>query len=546
MAQRVTTIDELSQDDVDQLFAEYTQLMQEKHPEAELTRGVFHDTLLYFASIFAAVPQANINRYLQARSLLAIQANPSLADPEMTDHVLSNFNVTREPGSKSAGNITIVVDANETVIVPGAMEFEANGVSFFADTAFTGRPHGSDLPAITDRELVPLGDGTYAFTISATAAEEGADGNIRRGTKMIPQAVLPRFVTAYAANDFTDGFAAETNDALLHKQVLGVAAKSTASDTNLEAFIKNQETFARLTALSVVGMADPEMMRDQHWIMPISGGGRVDLYARTAALPRSTTKQVTATLVDITAAGGVWQFPVNKDFAPGFYEVERIAAPDDPDDVNYEVQSDLRGYDISDEVGLPDIATAEEAAYTKYQTAVIQFLDTRSTTGLTVNDTAVYNVSILAMPQIDELQDLLSSNANRHRMADTLVKGSVPCFLTLNFEIRKQPGEADPDVSAIANDLADWVNNLGYVRRLYGSAVSKRIHNYLAEGQAIGPIEMFGRIRRPDGSTAFIRDAAILTVPDDPVRMVTHRTVGFILDPRNVGIDIITLDNSDA
>lgn len=548
MAIRVASIDELSQETVDQLFAEYTQFMQERHPEVELTRGPFHDTLLYFQSVFAAVPQKNIDKVLQSRSLLAISEDPSLNDPELVDHVLSNHNITREPGNKSQGNITIVINENETVVVPASLEFEANGVKFKADSAFTGRPVGADLPDVTDRELQALGDGTYAFTISATAVEEGVAGNIRRGTKMTPQALLPRYVTSYAANDFTDGFAAETNQELLDKLVLGVAAKSTSSDVNLEAFIKNQASFARAVDFSVIGMDDPEQMRDQHWLWPISGGGRVDLYARTTELPQSTTKSVTATLVDITGGQGTWQFTVEKDFAPGFYEVERIVLPDaGPDDTGYEVTFDMRGYDLADEVGIPDIASVDEAAYSKYQTAVIRFLDTdTSTTGLTVGATAVYNVSILAMPQVAELQDLLSSSKNRHRMADTLVKGAVPCFLQLHFEIRKQPGEASPDTDAIANALAAKVNTLGFVQQLHASTLASVVHGFLAGHQALSAIDMFGRIRRPDGTTAYIRNNTILAMPNDPSRMVTGRTTAFILDPRNVGIDVITASITDG
>jgi hypothetical protein len=229
--------------------------------------------------------------------------------------------------------------------------------------------------------------------------------------------------------------------------------------------------------------------------------------------------------------------------------VERIVLPDaGAEDAGYTLTMDLRGFDDSDEVGMPDILTSTEASFTKYQTSVIRFLDTdTSTTGLTVNETtAVYNVSILAMPQIAEIQDLLSSRANRHRMADTLVKGAVPCFLQVNFTIRKWPGEDDPDTDAIANALADLVNNTGFPGRLYASQLANVIHDFLGGRQAVGAIDMFGTIRRPDNTLAYIRDPAILTVPDDPMRMVTGRTVAFILDPRQVGIDIITAGVTDG
>lgn len=549
MALRVTSLDELTPELVGQLFAEFTQMMQERHPGIELTRGPFHDIVSYFGSVFSAIPQTNIDKVLQSRSLLAISEDPSLAEPELVDHVTSNWGVTREAGSNAQGNITIVVSANEVVIVPASLEFDASGVSFRADGAFTGRPAGSDLPSASDRELQALGDGTYAFTISATAVTEGPEGNIRRGTKMIPQAVLPRFVTSYAANDFTDGLSSETNQQLLDKLNLGVAAKSTSSGLNVEAFIKNQPDFARTLSYSVVGMHDPEMMRDQHWILPMSGGGRVDIYSRTNELPRSTTLQVTATLVEITVDGGIWQFAITKAMAPGFYEVERVVLPDaGAEDTGYALTMDLRGFDDSDEVGMPDVLTAAEAAFTKYQTSVIRFLDTNTlTTGLTVNEsTAVYDVSILAMPQIAEIQDLLSSRANRHRMADTLVKGAVPCFLQVNFTIRKWPGDADPDTDAIANALADLVNNAGFPGRLYASQLAAVIHGFLSGRQAVGAIDMFGVIRRPDNTLAYIRDPAILTVPDDPTRMVTGRTVAFFLDPRQVGINIITAGVTDG
>jgi hypothetical protein len=541
MSIRVTSLDDLSPTTVEQLFAEFKQLMVEKHPEIELTRGVFHDLVLYFSSVFGAVDETNIQKVLDSRSLLAIQNDPTLADPELVDHILSNYLVTRAAGNRAAGEVTIVVNSNEVIVVPDQLTFEASGVQFQADAAFTGRPLGTDLPNATDRALQPRGDGTYAFTISATAKEEGVSGNIRRGTKMVPQALLPRFVTAFAANDFTDGFAAETNTELLNKLVLGVAAKSTSGRLNLTSFIKNQVDFQRTLAYSIIGMADPEMQRDQHSILPISGGGRVDVYARTSELPQSTVQQVTAVLIAVTPNGSTWQFTLDKTFAPGFYEVERIALPDAGDTAGYEVTMDARGYDVSAETGVPDIQSIDEAAYSKYQTAVIQFLDTDTvTTGLSPGtSTAIYEVAVLAMPQIAELQDLLSDRSNRHRMADTLVRGAIPCFLQVHFTIRRQPGDTIPDTDGIKQALATRVNTLGFSDRLHASTLTSVVHDFLSSRQALSAIDMLGRIRRPDGSFVRVHATEILELPNDPLRMVTGRTVGLFLDPRDISIDLV-------
>ncbi|NBT75268.1 MAG: hypothetical protein EBT15_04725 [Betaproteobacteria bacterium] len=63
------------------MVATLSQLMAERHPEVELTRGVFHDLVLYFDGLLNAAIQENIDRVQQSNSLLKITENPSLADP---------------------------------------------------------------------------------------------------------------------------------------------------------------------------------------------------------------------------------------------------------------------------------------------------------------------------------------------------------------------------------------------------------------------------------------------------------------------------------
>jgi hypothetical protein len=228
--------------------------------------------------------------------------------------------------------------------------------------------------------------------------------------------------------------------------------------------------------------------------------------------------------------------------SPGFYEVDRIALPNaNPGDGGYEITMDLRGVDPTDDQFLPDIASTEEGAYTRYQTSVVRFLDTDTpTTELVVNtSTQTYEVALLGMPLIAELQDFVGGRRIRNPAADTLVKAAVPCFLTLTFDIRRESGDTAPDLAAIANDLADAVNHLGFTGQLHASLLANVVHGHLSGKQACGQMELFGRIRRPDGSTGYIRDHSVLTIPDDPTRMVTGRTVAFILDPANVSINLV-------
>lgn len=543
MALRVATLSELDQDDVDQLFAEVTELLQEAHPAVELTRGAFHDLVAYLGSVIGgALPQANVDKVLRSRSLLEIRDDPELAEPELVDHVLANHRVARDPGAKSTGEITVIVNEDATVVIPANLIFEASGVEFAADSAFTGRPTGSAVVSITDRVLQALGDETFAFTITATAVEEGPSGNVRRGTKLVPAAIPERFVTAFATRDFSDGFAAETNSELLDKLVAGDAAKTIGGRVNYSALIKADEAFSRTLDYSIIGMHNTEMARDQHGLFPISGGGRVDIYARTSALPESKIVTVTATFIELTGDGfSRWQFSLDRDTHPGFYEVERIVKPNSgADDPGYELSQDLRGTNISDDDPVPDMINTTESAYTRYQTAVIRFVDTDSSVvGLVAGTTAVYEVTLLAMPQIKELQDYLLDHERYSLANDVLVKAPVPCFLSLSMEVRKDVGEDDPDTGAIANELADRVNNLGFTGQLHASILSDVVHNHLFGRQAVSQIDMHGRIRRPDGTITYVRGNSILALPDDPTRLVTGRTTAFILDPQDIDISVV-------
>lgn len=54
MALQIASLTELDTTKIDAMFATFTQLMQERHPDVELTRGVFHDLVLYFNSVLNA------------------------------------------------------------------------------------------------------------------------------------------------------------------------------------------------------------------------------------------------------------------------------------------------------------------------------------------------------------------------------------------------------------------------------------------------------------------------------------------------------------
>ncbi len=545
MGLKVQTIDELDPALVLAAQDELSQLIQEKYPDVELTRGVIHDIVAFLHAISGGINQTEINRVLESRSLLAINTDPLLADPELVDHILSNYLITRKTGARARGNITIVVEGDATMVISAGSLYVANGLNFRTNVPITARPPGTVTTDVNDRVLEPRGDGSYEFAVGATAEDVGESANVRINTKFTPDPPPQRFVTAFSADDFTGGTSTETNVQLVARMEAGIPAKVTAGRLNIAALVHSQPVFADMKNLSIIGYGDAEMERDQHWIFPVSGGGRIDIYCQMDNLPKTATLKKSARLLEKRTSDSIWQFAINRDDAPGFYTVAAVRRTDDPTDIaGFEVISDERGWDFDTDTWQPDIVTHKEAAYTRYQTAVIRFIDNATpVSGLTVGMDRDFNVSILTQPLIGDLQEFLAGADHRHLASDILVKSAVPCFLSLNFDIVKDASESAPDLDAIRVAVADRVNNLNFPGSLYASQIMDVVHNFLVGTQAVGPMDMHGLIRRPDGSTIVVRDAQVLKLPNSPSTLVTPRTTIFVLYPEDIGLNVVNRSN---
>jgi hypothetical protein len=547
MAIQIASLSELDTAKVDAMFATFSQYMQERHPDVELTRGVFHDLVLYFNSVLNAAVQENIERVLQSKSLLQISQNPALADDALVDQVLSNYNLSRDSGQRAVGEASILFSSPVQTTISSTITFSVDGVSFQPTATFVALPPGTTAASSTEREMVQVGDGTYTVNILLQATDVGTDGNIRRGTKLVPDFVPNNMDAAFAATDFVNGAEPAANVDYIAKLSAGLAAKTIGSRASYAATIRNQSAFASVPHLSILGCGDPEQQRDQHSLFPISGGGKVDIYCQTHYAAQARDHLLEAVYVEDGANGTIWQVTLPRETAPGFYEVSRIAKPLASDNTGYAILADIRGADLADVEFAPDIAGAVEGAYTRYQTAVIRFEDTDTPpTGLTPNvSRAQYLVTTVGMPLIADIQDFLSARDSRARAADVLVKAAVPCFTKISFEIRKDAASAVIDTAAIKTAVVAAVRQIGFSGQLHASVISGVVHKYLTGRQAIGAVDLFGRIRRPDGTAAYVRDSAVLDIPNDPGRLVTGRTTAFLVGPDDISISLVSAGFAD-
>ena len=566
MAIEISSLTQLDATKVQSMITTLSQLMAERHPEVELTRGVFHDLVLYFDALLNAAMQENIERLKQSNSLLKITQDPTLADPAIVDQVLSNFNLQRDNGTPAIGTVTVVFNADVLSTISADTTFSADStdVTFVPTTTFTILPSTAAQPTDADqRKMIPVGDGTFAATITVVATEVGSAGNVKRGAIFSPRAVLNNAAAAFAAADFIDGGDPATNEEYLTRLATGLAAKTVGSRASYTAAILAQPAFKNTKHLSVIGCGDTEQQRDQHSLFPISGGGKVDIYAQTNSYAQEIEHLLEATyigpyvagtptgncdeqaLVGGAATGTIWQFAIARDAAPGFYEVSRIVDPVIAVGLqsNYSVLQDTRAADFLELDFVPDVLYLHESAYTRYQTAVIRFVNTDIQPAQTLipNQTKKrYAITTIGMPLIAELQNYFAGRDTRPRATDVLIKAAVPCFTKISFEIRKSPAAITPDIKAIQNSVSAAIASVGFSGQLHASVISNAAHKHLTSQQALGAIDMFGRIRRPDGSVGFVRDNTILKIPNDAARLVTGRTTAFLTRPQDVAISVVS------
>jgi hypothetical protein len=545
MAITVQSLSELDATSVVQFDASLTAIVQEANPTFDLRNGVFHDLLIHVKAQLDAATQTNIDKIRQSNSLLAINEDPSLADDEVVDAVLSNYNLTRNLGEKATGTITIVMDMFVGTVISANNLFTISGLTFKPDTTYAARTSSLEVVTASDTLIYQIGVNLWAFDIQVTATDIGEAGNVARATLASPDTDPANFVKAYARSDFTGGVDPDTTASLLAKLEAGLAVEAWSNRPSILGLIRKQPDFADVKAVSIIGFGDPEMKRDQHAIWPGSQGGRSDVYLQSQSLYQNLTIVKTATLISVLGPVGTWQTGITIGDAPGFYQVDRVLLPDvDQTLPGFAVLSDTRSVDLisppSDELPPPDITVFVEGVYSRYQAAVIQWQDTvTNATLLPLGTTKDYNVVVRVMPLIADIQDFLNGRSQRPTMCDVLVRGAIPCFATVAFTVNYKRNTTPPNVASIQTAVAAAVNDLGFTGKLPRSLIDQVLHDLLTNIVSATGYTLTGSIRRPDGTTVVITDPQELIIPNDPVNTVTGRITLFFLQPADVSVTLV-------
>lgn len=533
------TFAQLDQSRVNALKTLLQQVLQEYNPDLDARMGFLQTALLQPAGLLTAVEEGAVENMLASSSLATVAEDPSIADAATVAQVLGNYRLTQSPGSVASGTVTIVLTELVATIIPANAIFTIGGLTFATTKSWAGRTSSEDVIAPTDVLITAIGGGDYAFTLSVSAAAIGTAGNVAFGSSAVPAQPPLFYASAFVAADFTGGSDAQTVADMVDVWESGLAARAWNNRPGVLATLLNQPTFAGLVAVSVIGFLDPEMLRDNHSLLPTSTGGRADLYALTQAGYITLTLTKTATLISKSGAVGTWQLNLLDSDAPGYYEVVSIQLPgSNPLGGSFSITNETRSLNLST-TPPPDLVNLREGVFSVYQAGSYQFIDTTTNaSALTINvSQQTYTVLATCMPLLAPLQQFWLDRNNAPPSGDVLVKAPIPCFVSYSATLNVPTGTT-VNVAALQTTVAQAINNLGFVGTLAASYISQVLHNALPALSAITGANLTGRIRKPDLSQAYLSATTALTIPADYSNMLSGRTAAFLTTAASIALTV--------
>lgn len=537
-----------------------TALIKEEYPALDLTAGrVFKELLIKPAAIFYAFTEKNIEALRTSLSLIASDENPELVDAEIAEDFFANLRITKTDGTTSSGQLTIVMAVNATTIISMDTEFSINDTIFKPTQTFIGMPSVDDDDADNIRQITQRADQMYEFVIDVVASVEGTAGNIQQGTRLTVSPESTRIVDVYATDSFTGGTNTESIEDLITRGKEALSPKVLCTRLSDTALLKSE--FGSAVDISVIGYGDPEMTRDQHNIFSISSGGKIDIYTRSESIPTQETLLVDCTLVNKTEK--LLGFTLDTEQSAGVYKIlsvlqeNAVLYPQDTEVSLYrnmlgslEIVNNLRQFSLGDEDIVPDITTAQEAAFSAYQTFSVQFLDPGlNTLNLSDGDIITYKVIVLRMPQIHDIQEYVNLRSVRNYCSDVLIKAAIPCICSLTVVLRKRSNEtATIDEDAIKTAIANYINSHKFADGPLSAA--KMIEAVQTNIPALVnidlPLDLSGMLLLPSGDTKYLHNTDCLNIADILTENVSSRTVAFFISTNDIDIDTVTLTNREV
>ncbi|MDO4568789.1 MAG: baseplate J/gp47 family protein [Planctomycetia bacterium] len=487
----VNSFDQIDVSTVTEYQQLLTQLIQEKYPGIDISRGVLHDLVLYLHAVLAARTSTELSRYKSAQSLLSISQDPTLAEESVADKVFSNYNITRKSATYSRGRVLLEFSENVSVLLPVNTRFYYNDETYITSSSvviYSTNSGASDT-------LSQISHDVFGYYADVVAEVPGASSFIAKGTEFTTDSSFDNLIRITAAEDFTIGSDTESNAHVMQRLADGMATPCWGNRANIAALLL--QNFPEMVDISVIGFGDAEMQRDKLTVFPISVGGRADIYVKTT--PSVTALTVTEPATFLTMDKGLARWQLSTKALPGSYRV-----------------TDVRLEDKSCEIVKHTVTGIPHTADSKI---LVEFLSDSLVDD--VNKDCL--VTIVGQSDIDKVQAVLEDRALMPVTNDALVRAAWPAFVDVVVTITSKAGNE----AAIRNTITNHINNTGFAGVITSVELARALGDVLTNDQQLYTLRLSSEVWGPDNLVYQASGCELAEAPNDPMRGVTSRTTVF-------------------
>ena len=470
-------------------------------------------------------------------SIATIASDPDAASSDLIDLRLSDYFISRQEATSSFGNALLIFSASSIFPLRNGFRFNTANFTFVTTRSFRIFPPNTREEDASNGILVmeERSDGTFQVEVPLESVQTGPDTRIKRGTALEPESSIPNLTSATAATDFLGGLAADTNADLVERAQQGITPGTFCGARQGENLIEREfpGTLSR-----IVGAGNELMTRDRDNMFQISTGGKIDVYVRTTNEPNTKTITVTARLTPDNRNDKRWLFNFSE---PGAYEV--IAVRDVGAGENNFSGIYPESQTIESELptaGFVPALTNGTAYFTTHQRHFVKFIDesldyTSLLSGAGPTDVIErsYDVDVLFMPAVEEIDDFARGDDQRDAALDPVVRAAVPFFIDVNVQVR-----GSVSLTAARTAVVNAVLGLpAGSSRIPANLVYDALRPHVTG--TLGTVRFRGEVITKDLQHLFYTSNGEITVPHRPNDGVTSDSVMFMTSVDRVTIEVV-------
>lgn len=556
---KTITLSDITQEDFDAAVATVAAGIKAYNSKLDTRVGtVLRDLLVNPEAAVESVVAGQIAEARKSSSLKLLQEAQEAGediDQDDVNAIMSNFNITPSSGTVAHGTLKVVVsDGTVSYSVAADSVFKTpDGTEFKVDSQVVASASAVDGAGMRRTNELYSGAAGYFFLVPVTAAEPGESGNISRGTALEPDSGMSSFVMAEAYDDFHGGSDVQDVATIVKSIPSGLSIRGFVNKNAIEGMLRSKFDDGNypIIAVSTVGYGNAAQLRDKHNVFGVGVGGRIDVYVRN--FTDFYTKTATFSGTKVKDKDGVYEIDVPSGSFPGACWIKSVE-----DFIGMGANTETVVGSLEYEVArTPDVENSDhdfsssdaaiEVANSVWQGFKIKLSKVPANDGqneggeyTTWTSSRDFKVTAYCLPQADEIQEYVDSDAIRSVSTDVVVRCPIVCNVSVNATVIYDPKKPVDETTA-KTQIRSYINNIGFVGRLTRSEIVQILKNLGALSVEMQDDDMlYGVLHDAKGvKHELAGDALDVSRIADGKAMMTKDTVVFCAEERNIQINLV-------